>query len=55
MSTTHDVRTETDEGSTVTEFLAAHPRLIGAVFLTLLVLTQAGQVAAGTTSSIAGP
>lgn len=55
MSTTTRAVTDDDAETTLTEFLAAHPRLIGATFLTLLVLTQAGQAAAGNTSSIAGP
>lgn len=33
--------------STVSEFLAAHPRMTGVLFTLLLVSTQAGQVAAG--------
>lgn len=33
--------------STVSEFLAAHPRMTSVLFTLLLVSTQAGQVAAG--------
>ncbi len=36
-----------DETSTVSEFLADHPKMTGVLFTMLLLLTQAGAVAAG--------
>lgn len=35
------------ETSTVSSFLAEHPRMTGVLFTSLLLLVQAGQVAAG--------
>lgn len=35
------------------EFLREHPRMMGALFMTILLLTQAGTVAAGNGSTIA--
>lgn len=44
-------RTET----TVQSVLAEHPRLIGALFMLALLLTQMGDAAAAGCSTIAGP
>lgn len=41
-----DRTTETDS-NTVRSFLADHPRMTGVLFTMLLLLVQAGQVAAG--------
>lgn len=43
-----------DHGRTV-EWLAEHPRMIGATFTLLLLLSQAGNAAASGSSSIVGP
>ncbi|WP_324758617.1 DUF7503 family protein [Haloarcula sp. GH36] len=37
------------------EYLADHPRMIGALFTVLLLLSQAGNVAANNGASISGP
>jgi hypothetical protein len=39
--------TTAEETSTVSEFLADHPKMTGVLFTMLLLLTQAGAVAAG--------
>ncbi|WP_449289165.1 DUF7503 family protein [Natrialba taiwanensis] len=39
---------------TMKEYLAKHPRMIGAVFTLFLLLSQAGTVIAGTNSQV-GP
>jgi hypothetical protein len=39
--------TTQDDTSTVSEFLADHPKMTGVLFTMLLLLTQAGAVAAG--------
>ncbi|MFB6075059.1 MAG: hypothetical protein ABEJ89_08610 [Haloarculaceae archaeon] len=36
-------------------FIASHPKLLGALFMMLVLLTQAGSVAANNGASIAGP
>lgn len=41
--------------ASTTEFLKDHPRMIGVVFMTLLLLSQAGNAAAAYGSSYAGP
>ncbi|WP_302928043.1 DUF7503 family protein [Natronocalculus amylovorans] len=41
--------------STMKSYLADHPRMIGAVFMMLLLLTQAGNAAAGPITIISGP
>ncbi|WP_420842320.1 DUF7503 family protein [Haloarcula pellucida] len=41
--------------TTMREFLAEHPRMAGALFTILLLLTQAGGAMAGNNASIAGP
>ncbi|MEF8774729.1 MAG: hypothetical protein V5A23_07900 [Halobacteriales archaeon] len=43
-----------DHGRTA-EWLAEHPRMIGAVFTMLLLVSQAGNAAASGSSSIVGP
>lgn len=55
MSTTSHAATETSPESTVTSYLAEHPRMIGVLFMLVLVLTQAGSAAGAASSSIAGP
>lgn len=40
---------------TMTNYLESHPRMIGALFTLMLLLSQAGSVAAGTASSHYGP
>jgi hypothetical protein len=39
--------TTQNDSSTVSEFLADHPKMTGVLFTMLLLLTQAGAVAAG--------
>ena len=39
----------------VKSFLASHPKLMGALFTMLVLLTQAGSVAAAGGSACAGP
>ena len=39
----------------VSAYLAEHPKMAGVLFTVLLMLSQAGTVAAGQSSSIAGP
>ncbi|MEF8807879.1 DUF7503 family protein [Natronomonas sp.] len=39
--------TKQNDSSTVSEFLADHPKMTGVLFTMLLLLTQAGAVAAG--------
>lgn len=43
-----------DDGSTLTEYLAEHPRMIGVLFTLVLLLTQAGTVAANCGSTVSG-
>lgn len=40
--------------STITEFVHKHPRLIGILFTLMLLLSQAGTVAAGSDGVITG-
>jgi hypothetical protein len=55
-STTTPVDTERAESkSSITEYFAEHPRMLGGLFTVLLLLTQVGNVAAGESASIAGP
>lgn len=54
MSTKSRATDENSSDSTTKSFLAEHPRMIGVLFMLVLVLTQAGNAAAGS-SSIAGP
>ena len=44
-----------DSSARLTEWLADHPRMLGALFALALVLGQAGTVAAGGGSSWPGP
>ncbi len=39
----------------ITEYLAEHPRMIGVLFTMFLLLSQAGNVAAGASGTVAGP
>lgn len=55
MSTTSHATVQDRTDSTITSFLAEHPRMIGVLFMIALLLTQVGQGAAATHSSIAGP
>lgn len=55
MSTTPQAATESSSETAIQEFLASHPRMIGVLFMVLLVLAQAGQAAAANSSAIAGP
>ena len=41
--------------SKMASYLAEHPRLMGVLFTLLLLLTQAGTVAAGNGITISGP
>lgn len=41
--------------SQLASHLAQHPRMIGVLFTMLLLLTQAGNAAAGNTVSVGGP
>lgn len=43
-----------EESTTLEAYLADHPRMIGVLFMLLLVLVQAGTVAAGSSAN-AGP
>lgn len=39
----------------IAEYLAAHPKMSGVLFTTLLLLTQAGSVLAGKSTGYPGP
>jgi hypothetical protein len=41
--------------ASTTEFLKDHPRMIGVVFMTLFLLSQAGNASAALVSGNAGP
>ncbi|WP_268899034.1 DUF7503 family protein [Haloarcula rubra] len=41
--------------NTMRDYLAEHPRMAGALFTILLLLTQAGGAVAANNASIAGP
>lgn len=41
--------------SDAAEFVASHPKLLGALFTALLALSQAGAAAGAAKSTIAGP
>ncbi len=48
----------TDQASTenrFTEWLAEHPRFMGALFVTMVLLSEAGAVAANQGTATAGP
>ena len=44
-----------DEPTQLSEYLAEHPRMIGILFMILLLLVQAGTVVAGGASTNVGP
>lgn len=44
-----------DDSTTLAAYMAEHPRMIGALFSLVLLLTQAGTAMAGGASSVAGP
>lgn len=50
MSTTSHATDENSTESTISSYLAEHPRMIGVLFMLVLLLTQAGAAAAGVTS-----
>lgn len=55
-STTTPVDTEgTESKSSVAEYFADHPRMLGGLFTVLLLLTQVGNVAAGESGALTGP
>ena len=41
--------------SKVASYLADHPRLIGVLFTAMVLLSQAGNVAAGSSATYSGP
>lgn len=43
------------ESNSMKDYLESHPRMIGALFTLLLLLSQAGTVAAGAASTTVGP
>lgn len=43
------------EDSTISRYLAAHPRMLGALFTLLVLLNTAGTVVGGPGSATAGP
>ncbi len=45
----------TQTESKTREFVASHPKLLGALFMTMLLLTQAGGAAGAIMGSTAGP
>lgn len=44
-----------DDSSTLMTYLESNPRMIGALFTLVLLLTQAGAAAAGNGVTISGP
>lgn len=44
-----------DDTTTLTAYLAEHPRMIGTLFMLVLLLTQAGNAAAAASSTQVGP
>ena len=54
-STTTPVDESTDSESALAEYFAEHPRMLGALFTILMLLTQVGTVAAGSNSTLTGP
>lgn len=44
-----------DDTNAVVEYLADHPRAMGVLFTALLLLSQAGSVAASNNVAISGP
>jgi hypothetical protein len=49
------VMSEEDNTNAVAQYLADHPRMMGVLFTALLLLSQAGAVAAGNNVGINGP
>jgi len=45
----------TDSESQVAQYFSEHPRMLGALFTILLLLTQVGSAAAATSATTAGP
>ena len=45
----------TENTSELTEYLKNHPRMMGALFTLLLLLSQAGSAIAGNSHAISGP
>lgn len=55
-STTTSVEAERIESeSSVAQYFAEHPQMLGVTFTVLLLLTQVGDAAAGSNATIAGP
>jgi hypothetical protein len=46
---------DTESESAIAQYFAKHPRMLGGLFTVLLLLTQVGTVAAGTSATTAGP
>lgn len=44
-----------DNSNELTEYLKNHPRMMGALFTLLLLLSQAGSAVAGNAHTISGP
>lgn len=44
-----------NSNSTLAEYLKNHPRMMGVLFTAVLLLSQAGAVAAGNNTAISGP
>lgn len=44
-----------DQPSALAEYLKNHPRMMGVLFTAMLLLTQAGSVAAANHGTISGP
>ncbi|MDS0298604.1 hypothetical protein NDI76_07605 [Halogeometricum sp. S1BR25-6] len=44
-----------DDANAVAQYLTDHPRMMGVLFTALLLLSQAGSVAAGNNVGISGP
>lgn len=54
--TTTPVETgSTDSESSFAQYFAEHPRMLGALFTILLLLTQVGNAAAGEAATVSGP
>jgi len=45
----------TDSESSIAQYFAEHPRMLGGLFTVLLLLTQVGNAAAGESATVAGP
>ena len=43
------------ENSDITAWIAKHPRMMGVLFVLMMLLTQVGTVAAGNGGTIVGP